>query len=382
MMPDNEISGVNNATDVEKLRTRESRPAAPRMPVVVPDYNLGKRHTEAVDAYFDAEGRPRVASAREVAPPEDNPLSIPVRIGSWVAYHSINGPKLWPLNVRTNPLLFYLTGRIAPGVWDDLFTIGLWAILAAVDIWSLRILWDTGGSVIAWIPILLATFPLLPLVAIPATLLLTTRHIRRTEGHVPFDELLVTRMSPDEIIYGMMIRPLGLLHLLNILGGTVIGIGGIISVCYSLIYESITYNVIFYDGVGIAIGASFLYLLRMVLGFLCINHTAAVCLRSRFMTPRLTDALRKAAKESLRVLVLVLLLEALLVLLVVFVGMGFFGCLALLLLPLAFLYVAKYLIALNGLAAGMLQDVAKNYRKWYMLADEDARPDERFKLHG
>ncbi len=364
-----------------EVSIRESRPAAPRMPSVMPQYDLGRRHTEAVEGYFDDQGRPKVASAREVAPPADNPLSIPIRIGAWAAYQSINGPRLWPLNVRNNPMLFYLTGRIRPAVWDDLLVVAFWGILAAADLWALRLFWDTGGSATSYFAVLLVTFPLLPLIAIPASFLAVFRHVGRTEGHVPFDELLVTRMSPDEIVYGMIVRPLALLHILNLATSLAIALVGILAVSCALVYESALAGAVFSDGILIAAAACILCLLRAVFGFLCINHTAAVCLRARFMTPRFRDALAKAAKEALRILAIVLLLEVLLGVLWAFVGMGFFGCLALLLLPLAFLYVAKYLIALNGIAAGMLQDVARNYRKWYMLGEDDPRPDERYRRY-
>lgn len=356
----------DNSAGADGVRIRTMRPGGPRLADRLPEYPGPARHDQALRGYFDEQGKPVIASAREVAPPSDNPLSWPLRAGAWLAYRTVGGASFWPLNVRSNALLFYLTGKLRHSAVDDLAVLAMWGLVAGVDAWAIWRLLASGGSLSGYLAVCAATFALVPVVAIASSTLAIMRHVARTEAFVPFEELMVTRLSADEVIYGMMIRPFGLLHLVNAAWGLVALPAISMWIVLQTVLDSMDVGAAIAQSVVVAAGMVGLFVVRTVLGMLCINVTCALCMRSRMLAPKFRDALVTAIGKSSRMMLTVLACEGAIVLLAM-TAVWYVACLA---VPLALVFSAKYLGGMNAKAGALLADTAESWRRWHRLAED------------
>jgi len=349
----------------EPVRIKTMR-TGPRLAAQLPAYPEPTRHTEAVAAFFDAEGKPLVASAREIAPPGDNPLWWPLRFGAWLAYWTVRGRAVWPLNVRSNALLFYLVGRVRPSIPEDALAMSPWLVVAAADGWGLWQLWKSGGGLTGWFSMMALSFALVPAAAVLSSATAVLRHVARVEGFVPFEELMLTRMTADETIYGLMIRPFGLAHLVNAAWGMIVLPAATLAVVWALVIDSLEAGSLFRGAPMIAIVALGLFLTRGAFGMLCINVASAVCMRERMLTPRFREGAVRAAKQCAKLVLAVAICEGIVVLLAT-AGAWFVSCLG---VPVALYYASKYLGGMNAKAGALLADTAESWRKWHRVAED------------
>jgi hypothetical protein len=211
----------------------KQRPA-PSGPQILPDWGgLGSRtFARSSPEYFDAEGKPQVASAREIAPDEDNPLWPWQRLGLAIFWRSARLERVLPRNVRNNALLFYFTGRLRGRWWEDLMAFVPWLPLIALDVllgvMAVRTLLDpllmNSYSWLFFSIIFVEVIFLLPVVGVVG-LLTVLYHLGHIQERVPFDELAISRLTNEEVLYGLMARPVGNLHFANFAMLVISGLG-------------------------------------------------------------------------------------------------------------------------------------------------------------
>lgn len=210
------LNDVNESPSTDPDPSRESTTRGPKMPPVLPEYNLGSRGAQRAVTYFDSEGRPRIASAREIAPPEDNPLKLPQRIGEWFAWTTSRGHRYWPLNVRSNVLSYYLIGKRRGGLSEALLGMVPWLPLLALDAAGLLYFYHRFELDLTMILLLASTFVVFPLMGAWA-ILMVQRHLSRIERLIPFDDLYLSRLEPAEVLYSLAIRPWSIQHFYNLI---------------------------------------------------------------------------------------------------------------------------------------------------------------------
>ncbi len=139
-----------------------------------------------------------------VVPVEDNPLAGWRGIGL-----RLLSDQIWPSEILHNPLMAYLTGRRRGRLLEDLLGSALWVVVAFTDILCFGLAIKSGDPLV-FIPIGCAQLVILPSLVGIWSELMVALHIRRTIGTVPFEELVVTRMTSSEIAHGLAVRPLAL----------------------------------------------------------------------------------------------------------------------------------------------------------------------------
>lgn len=137
-----------------------------------------------------------------VVPTSDHPLRGWRRFGADLVY-----TELWPKVAHANPLVVYCSGRTRGRLPEDMMGLAPWAGLLLVH---LTILVLSAREV--WVILLLGAVELvlLPIFAAIASAMLTGGHLRQMLLGVTFEELLVTRLTPVDIVQGLSLRPLAI----------------------------------------------------------------------------------------------------------------------------------------------------------------------------
>ncbi len=137
---------------------------------------------------------------QDIVPNEDNPFGPFKRFGA----HLIS-KNLFPMESSRNILLVYLTGKQRGRTLEDLVGLIPWIILIPTDaILYLQVFNGieeyTSYNLIRLIPLMI--FSALWSIA------MVSIHMRRVLRNLPLDEMLMTRLSYDEIVQGLALRPL------------------------------------------------------------------------------------------------------------------------------------------------------------------------------
>ncbi len=339
---------------------RTVRRPMPNIPDRLPDYSLlGKGHQESINMRFEADGTPKIASAREIAPAEDDPMPWWQRIGASIAYVSVNGRKLWPLNVRHNVLLFYLTGRIQLYVSDYFFALLPWLLLIGADI-SLALYLALVGRYSNFHLMFGVTLLVFTLFLNIWSKLLMVHHFSRVTQLIPFEEISLTRLEPHEIMYGLLMRPHAVQHFLNLFGnllaftlysGTIIW----------LFFESLQNGSLMGFAPQWIMFILILLFFRTLLGILAINWGMASSLCSLLRAPTLSAGYGRIFRESLNHLFGLAFWISLAYLGIYWYNPLFWGFI---LAPFIIIIGVKILIYFNNEAIQRLYSTSKDFKRW------------------
>ncbi len=167
------------------------RPVAPR--IVDHEYSSGPPIPPVRGPRDFRDARPQ-----DVVPEEDNPIH------GWRSL-GLAGLQMsfWQGQGRHNPLVAYVSARSRRA--EDALGLALWIVL--VGVMGYMALWPTVG----WNRLMGAS--LLCVAAVPAlgllnTITMVTGHMRRVMRGMPMEELLLTRLRPQEIVLGLAVKPI------------------------------------------------------------------------------------------------------------------------------------------------------------------------------
>ncbi|MGF1571486.1 MAG: hypothetical protein ACFCU1_00265 [Sumerlaeia bacterium] len=184
---------------------RRSRTHLPFLPEKLPEYKVfGPTSRHKTATYFDSRGRPNIATAQEIAPPQDFPFSLPTRWAVYYTYRLVKGNIIWPLNIQHNVVLYYLIGKRFRILLSDLLYLLLALALVAADFSLLAISpvnifpFSFASSVATIIPGSVAIMMLTAFATKGLILKLTERRFA--------EELSLTRITHHEFNYALMMR--------------------------------------------------------------------------------------------------------------------------------------------------------------------------------
>jgi hypothetical protein len=328
-----------------------------------------------------------VASAREISPDEDNPLWWWQRLGVSIFWRSARLERVFPRNVRNNPVLFYFTGRMRGRWWEDLIAFAPWIPLLLLDlllgVLAIRALLNPGlMTSYTWMffsIVFLEVIFLMPIVGMVGQLMVLL-HLSGLRTRVPFDELAVSRLSTEEILYGLMARPIANQHMANfgllvvsVAGALLIGVLSIILLGSMLVEVWLNLLII----PLLLIGLAFRWLIFAV----SIDIGAATSLRAFLFVRGTGDRVRRALWDWFRVgggfpilsPVVAMFLMAL------FVGSTTYGCFiscfVLLLIGLVAMMWVRYIREIPIYAGNILDQTATHSDLWWVRTGEDLPPD-------
>ncbi|MDX2176809.1 MAG: hypothetical protein SF028_10085 [Candidatus Sumerlaeia bacterium] len=115
--------------------------------------------------------------------------------------------QLWTGEPRFNPVYVYVASRRHGGRIEDVLGLTPWVLLGVAMIVLFLLKPAGAGNRIA-----LYGGLAVPLLALLATVSAVAFHLRGTIASVPFDELFLTRLKPEEIVQGLLVRPLSVQH--------------------------------------------------------------------------------------------------------------------------------------------------------------------------
>lgn len=141
----------------------------------------------------------RETAPERVVPPGDNPL---------MGWRSLGFLTLsWDQPLRragANPIVAYFTGRRRGRFLEDALSAAPWLLLLAVDVAGFLWLGSRPADVLGFIVAVgIAGVPLLPMWGVLAT----SYHFRRAVQSFPLEEIVLTRLSTRDIVYGFALRP-------------------------------------------------------------------------------------------------------------------------------------------------------------------------------
>lgn len=281
----------------------QERPSshAPKI-VAVPSYNFGVRLPQKTQGLFDAEGRPIVASAREVVPARDNGLAFWQRAGERVAWFTAGGNRFWPVNCRHNVLQAYLIGRMKHNWIEDMLGSILWLGLLGAEAWLLYSWWQGWVSVLwlmRWIMLAVPVFLLSFIVVGLFTQLMAMLHLQRVASRVPYDELSITRIAPEELFYGLIIRPFATQHSYNLLL-LLASCAGTCVAGWTIAVEMAEFGTQNYEELLVVFGMILgYYVIRWALFCLAINLAMAFAARARLFIMPAGKAYRRMLRDYL-----------------------------------------------------------------------------------
>lgn len=201
--PIEESARADNPTAKAQGRARKHLPFISER---LPEYpNLNSLSAGKTATYFDSHGRPRVATAKEIAPPQDFPYSPLMRFAVYLTYGLLRGEVIWPLNIQHNVVLYYLIGKRFRFVLIDAL-VPVILLLAFVA--------DFGFSLLPGI-IPFTNFSSTVLSVLPVALGLmlanffgTKRFLAQLTDRQLGEELELTRITVPEMSYGILMRML------------------------------------------------------------------------------------------------------------------------------------------------------------------------------
>lgn len=257
-----------------KSRTRIHLPGvASRVPQYEPIHDQQRRKALT---YFDEKGRPRIATAQEIAPPEDFPYSLPLWWAMNWTYRLLHGDKIWPLNVQHNVVLYYLLGKRARFIELDFAFPLILFVAFALDIFLLLSPglagdWAQAFCVLSIVPA--------ALLLLAATAYFTGTFLRYFTGDQLGEELSLTRLTHAEFSYALLIRLLspGLFWVLTLGIVQLATLGGVLS--FVEIFQSLSTNalkehveVLFIPAVFAVFIKSITCLIIILVSFTCAYH--------------------------------------------------------------------------------------------------------------
>lgn len=147
----------------------------------------------------------------EIAPPEDNPFGPGMRWAVRLAGSAtrISEPALWPREFNFNPMLIYLTGRRRDRWMEDAMGFVPWVVLSFAEAIA-----AFGAFDVTQFGALLGVLAIGPLLLAPFVGLLSMRVVARgldqSFHSVSFDQIVMSRLGADQILHGLVIRPLAI----------------------------------------------------------------------------------------------------------------------------------------------------------------------------
>ncbi|MDX1973042.1 MAG: hypothetical protein SFY68_10985 [Candidatus Sumerlaeia bacterium] len=145
----------------------------------------------------------------DIVPLQDNPFGPLKLMGLQLI------PKtLFPGESTRNILMVYLTGRQRGRVWEDVWGAFPWFLLVIVDLVLYLKFFHSLGEIMSYN--FVRTLPLMFGVAV-WNILMVSVHVRRVMRTLPLDELLMTRLAYDEIVQGLVLRPMAIQSLMVLL---------------------------------------------------------------------------------------------------------------------------------------------------------------------
>lgn len=278
---------------------QDCQPDRGRAPNVggIANWSMGASHTSRAETFFDPGGEARIASNREVVPPSDNRRPYWQRFGERLAWYTIGGNRFWPMNARNNVLQAYLIGKVR-GLWiESLIALLPWLLFAGAEAFALYQWWhlyQVSPVPVVQSIIFLASF----LIIGPFVQLMMVLHLQRMSRIIPFEELSLTRLSDDELFYGLIIRPFAIQHAYNFAFMLFSSFATII-VGYqnaSFLYRQNTK----YEDIFIVIAIMLVYyIVRWGVFCLAINLAVAFAARARLFILSASGAFRRMLRDYL-----------------------------------------------------------------------------------
>jgi hypothetical protein len=203
----------------------------PRRPVAAPrlvDFTPGPPQPTPSDQDRPAVFRPYAPQPRirpeAIVPPEDNPLR------GWRGWGAATLSRdLWPRDAATNALMVYYSGRRRGRLGEDFTAMVLWLVVCSLEIAAIGLI--LGRQAFLAPPLLLASLIAQPTLAGLASALSVSVHARRNLQHLPVDEMLLTRLRPDDIAQGLSVRPLAV-HAFMAMVTSILVAGGLLAASY------------------------------------------------------------------------------------------------------------------------------------------------------
>jgi len=135
-----------------------------------------------------------------VVPPEDNPM-----VGwRWIGARLLSR-TLWPRDAITNPVMAYYTGRRRGRATEDLVGLAPWLLWLAFDLWFMLVHATTFRQITR---LGVLEFVVGGAFAYAWSAAAVAMHVRRAATNLPVEEMLLTRLSPVDIVQGLSIRPI------------------------------------------------------------------------------------------------------------------------------------------------------------------------------
>ncbi len=194
-----------DSNDEEQKSLRPSR-HRPRIPEVVPQYPSHQKTQHQPENFFDKKGMPIIATAEEIAPKEDYPFGKLFWLGDLIIFWFMRGKHLWSKSIRNNPVLFYLLGRKTSMRRPDWLVVLFFPLLAVLefgwlmgkDFLSLSATQLPGG-----IPNLVTLST--PIVLMGLVALSVGQQFRFFKDKETLQQILLTRITSQEMIYGIVV---------------------------------------------------------------------------------------------------------------------------------------------------------------------------------
>jgi len=261
---------------------------------VVPNYEQDSQSGRKAVQFFSDDGIPLVASAREIAPDADNPLPFWVRYGERLHWVFTTGLRTWPLNVRNNVLLYYLLGRRKGSFWETLIILVPWMVFLGFE--SFLFFWVIKEEEYA----LGFLYLLISFIFVAAAYLVgfysNLAHADRQVRCVPFEQLRLTRLSADEVLYALYVRPVAANSFLLTIQHVIL-----VASAYPLAVaawvdnppDSIEFIAFLYAWLTVFI----VFFLRFLISIVALANGAAVAVRARVFAANFKQALKLASPD-------------------------------------------------------------------------------------
>lgn len=155
---------------------------------------------------FEAQGVPKPHQPQKRLKPEDIVPNSDNPLGTWKRFgvHLISN-NLFPMESSRNILLVYFTGKQRGRMMEDMIGLIPWLILIPVDLVLHLQIFKALDQYSTY-----HFYKLFPMMIFTAlwSIAMVSIHMRRVLRTLPLDELLMTRLSYDEIVQGLSLRPL------------------------------------------------------------------------------------------------------------------------------------------------------------------------------
>lgn len=138
-----------------------------------------------------------------ICPASENPMPFFLRWGWQMLYN-----RLYPGDRIFNPIFYYLIGRRkSAGLAGDLGSFLFWLALIAIEAGAV-IYCDIRFSIVPWYFLFLLQFLFMPAILGLWVQSQIQLHYLVQCRRIPMEELKTTRLTPSEIMFGFLIRPL------------------------------------------------------------------------------------------------------------------------------------------------------------------------------